>query len=96
MFELFLFFLDISTSLNMTKKTKKRVAKAGLKVKENRNGLLLKILIIGQITICPYEIINHSFTKLAANLAVLSAMSKFGFTSATSSATNFSDFKICL
>lgn len=37
MFELFLFFfLDISTSLNMTKKTKKRVAKAGLKVKENR------------------------------------------------------------
>lgn len=42
MFELFLFFLDISTSLNMTKKTKKRVAKAGLKVKENRKRVAPK------------------------------------------------------
>ena len=42
MFELFLFFLDISTSLNMTKKTKKRVAKAGLKVKENRKRVASK------------------------------------------------------
>ena len=41
-----------------------------------------------------YEIINHSFTKLAANLAVLSAISNSGFTSATSSAMSFSDFKI--
>jgi hypothetical protein len=42
---------------------------------------------------CPYEIINHSFTKLAANLAVLSAMSNSGFTSATSKAISFSDFQ---
>ena len=42
MFELFLFFLDISTSLKMTKKTKKRVAKAGLKVKENRKRVAPK------------------------------------------------------
>lgn len=42
MFELFLFFLDISTSLNMTKKTKKRVAKAGQNMKENRKRVAPK------------------------------------------------------
>lgn len=41
------------------------------------------------------QIINHSFTREAASLAVRLASSYSGLTSATSMATNFSDFKIC-
>ena len=43
MFELFLFFSDVSTLINMIKKTKKRVAKAGLKVNKKARFLLQMI-----------------------------------------------------